>query len=183
MHRPILYIFAGLPGTGKSTLAQRLAGKLGCAYVRIDTIEQALRDLCSLSVEAEGYQLAYRLASDNLKIGVSVVADSCNTVEVTRKEWEDLARSSNADFLNIEVSCSDASEHQRRVETRVASVPGLRLPTWPEVKHREYEAWIRDRITIDTCGKTVDDSLEELCHILWEHQKTKVKIADTRRTA
>jgi DNA polymerase III delta prime subunit len=61
--QPALYIFSGLPGTGKSTLAQRLAGKLRCAYLRIDTIEQTIRDLCSFDVQEEGYRLAYRVAA------------------------------------------------------------------------------------------------------------------------
>lgn len=42
----MLYIFAGLPGSGKSTLAKKLAQKLGATYLRIDTIEQGLRDTC-----------------------------------------------------------------------------------------------------------------------------------------
>lgn len=40
----MLYIFSGLPGTGKSTLAQYLAKTLGAVYLRIDTIEQAMKD-------------------------------------------------------------------------------------------------------------------------------------------
>ena len=49
-----LYIFAGLPGTGKSTLAQQLARRFKAVHLRIDTIEQGLRDLCDLRVEGEG---------------------------------------------------------------------------------------------------------------------------------
>ena len=47
---PVLFIFAGLPGSGKSTLAGVLAREIRAVYIRIDTIEQALRDLCSLDV-------------------------------------------------------------------------------------------------------------------------------------
>ena len=59
---PTLYIFSGLPGTGKSTLAPRLASRLDAMYLRIDTVEQALRDVCGIRVEGEGYRLGYRLA-------------------------------------------------------------------------------------------------------------------------
>jgi predicted kinase len=42
---PVLFIFSGPPGSGKTTLSQALASRVGAAHVRIDTIEQALRDL------------------------------------------------------------------------------------------------------------------------------------------
>ncbi|EEQ16447.1 Uncharacterised protein [Yersinia frederiksenii] len=39
----MLIIFSGLPGTGKSTIAHLLAERLKAVYLRIDTIEQAIR--------------------------------------------------------------------------------------------------------------------------------------------
>ena len=39
----MLVVFGGLPGTGKTTLARQVADRLGATYLRIDTIEQALR--------------------------------------------------------------------------------------------------------------------------------------------
>ena len=52
-----LFIFAGLPGTGKTALSRRLAERVTAAHLRIDTVERALRDLSDLNVEAEGYRL------------------------------------------------------------------------------------------------------------------------------
>ena len=160
--RSTLYIFSGLPGAGKSALSKRVARYFNAVYLRIDTIEQALRDLCSLEVEGEGYRLAYRIAGDNLRNGVSVVADSCNPVELTRREWEQVAGDSNANFRNIEVICSDTDEHRLRVEARTADVPRLKLPTWKEVEGREYHEWTVDRIIIDTAGRSRLECANEL---------------------
>lgn len=165
---PVLYVFAGLPGTGKTALATRLASRMAAAYLRIDTIEQALRDLCSFSVEGEGYRLAHRVAADNLRLGVSVVADSCNTIDLTRREWEDVALNNAARCRNVEITCSDETEHRRRVETRDTTVQGLRLPSWSDVQNREYEPWQRERIVVDTSGSTIDESFDKLVALLAE---------------
>lgn len=162
VERPVLYIFSGLPGTGKTTLARRLAERLKATYLRIDTVEQGLRDLCAIDVQGEGYGLAYRVAADNLRLGVSVVADSCNPIELTRGQWQEVALDAQAEYVNIEVVCSDPVEHRRRVEGRDTSVEGLRLPTWEEVEHREYSEWSTERLVIDTSGRTEVDCFDEL---------------------
>jgi predicted kinase len=166
---PTLYIFAGLPASGKTTLAQHLAVDLKSVHLRIDTIEQAIRDLCDFHVEGEGYRLAYRVAADNLRLGLSVVADSCNPIELTRREWEGVAQAQGAEFVNIEVICSDSVEHRRRVENRENSVPNLRLPTWHDVLAREYHSWSVPTVIIDTAGSSPEASYEKLRVLLNEN--------------
>jgi predicted kinase len=130
--------------------------------LRIDTIEQALRDLCAINVQGEGYQLAYRMASDILSAGVSVVADSCNPIELTRREWEQVAQRAGTRYMNIEVICSDSQEHRKRVEMRASTIPGLRLPTWYEVETREYHDWTVERIILDTSRRLESECINEL---------------------
>jgi predicted kinase len=170
-----LFIFSGLPGSGKTTLAKAVANKIGGAYIRIDTIEQALRDLCAVNVEGEGYGLAYRLASDNLRSGLSVVADSCNPIELTRREWERLALDAGVPYVNIEIICSDVQQHRDRVESRITDVVGLKLPTWSEVASREYDPWTTERLVVDTADRSPADSEAELFSLLaarglWENK-------------
>ncbi len=174
MTSPILYIFSGLPGSGKSTLAKALARVTKASYLRIDTVEQGIRDLCQFKVEGEGYRLSYRVASDNLELGNSVIADSCNPIELTRKEWQDVANNLNAQFINIEVRCSDKTEHKQRVEERVSEVTNLVLPSWQQVVDREYHPWNSNSINlvkIDTAGKSIQESIEELLQLLKAHQR------------
>lgn len=162
----ILFIFSGLPGSGKSTLAKQLAASKNATYLRIDTIEQGLKDLCDLDVEGEGYRLSYRVATENLQLGISVVADSCNPIQLTRDEWQDVAIQANADFVNIEVVCSDVDAHRKRVEGRGTDVDGLRLPTWQDIQERQYDPWSVDRLVIDTARKSGDECLDQLMSLL-----------------
>nr|WP_086937648.1 AAA family ATPase [Thaumasiovibrio occultus] len=162
-----LYIFSGLPASGKSSLAKRLARHTGAMYVRIDTVEQGLRDLCQFPVEGEGYRLSYRIIKDNLVLGINAIADSCNPITLTRNEWQEVALSVGASFVNIEVVCSDSAEHRRRAETRPCEVANLTLPTWQQIENRHYDTWNDDsRIIIDTAGQTLDQSFLELCEKL-----------------
>ena len=162
MTAPRLYIFSGLPGSGKTTVSEALARHLGATHLRIDTIEQALRDLCSIDVQGEGYRLAYRLALENLRLGNSVVADSCNPIELTRREWEQVAAAAGAPYINIEIICSDSRVLRRRIESRRSTVPNLKLPTWEDVTRREYDPWTADRVVLDTSNRSEVECLHDL---------------------
>jgi Predicted kinase len=164
---PVLFMFSGLPGTGKTTLARLLARRVRACYLRIDTIEQGLRDLCGLNVQGEGYRLSYRIAQDNLLLGGHVVADCCNPIALTRQEWTRVAEDSGAECRNIEVVCSDPEEHRRRVEGRASDIPGLALPTWRDVRERKYDPWERNQaVRLDTAGRSVDESFADLLALL-----------------
>jgi len=157
-----LYIFAGLPGTGKTTLAKCLANHIKASFIRIDTVEVGISDLCNFKVEGEGYRLSYRIAADNLRIGNGVVADSCNPIKLTRREWEGVALSNNSSYTNIEVICSDREVHKKRIEERVCDIPGSFQPSWEQVINRKYEPWSEDRVIIDTASQSINACFNDL---------------------
>jgi putative protein kinase ArgK-like GTPase of G3E family len=72
-----LIVFAGLPGTGKSTLAQRLAREIGAIYLRIDALEQAPVDRVAAGAHADSRN--WRLQDMAVQDDTPMISVRCRT--------------------------------------------------------------------------------------------------------
>ena len=153
----MLIILSGLPAVGKTSIARELVWTIVATHVRVDSIEQALRN-GGREVRDEGYRVAYAIAEDNLRLGQIVVADSVNPWPITRNAWRSIADRARVPALEVEIVCSDVDEHKRRVEARQPDLTGHTLPTWQQDLARDYHAWDRDRLVIDTALLTVEQA-------------------------
>ena len=164
----MLIVIGGLPATGKTSLATRLARVLDAVHLRIDTIEQALRTCTTAAddIGPAGYVVAYAVAEDNLRLGRIVVADGVNPLASTREAWRAVAQRAAVTLFEVELICSDAIEHRRRVESRHPDLAGLKLPTWGEVTARKYEPWNGDHVVIDTAQRPLEESVTALHALL-----------------
>lgn len=113
-------------------------------WLRVDTIEAALLK-AGLSQSFEtglaAYVAARDIASEQLRLGLTVVIDAVNGVQEARQMWRDLAREWNVPIRVVEVRCTDLAEHRKRVESRTVKTAPLPAPNWEEVVHREYLPW------------------------------------------
>jgi predicted kinase len=157
----MLVIFSGLPGVGKTAIARELARTIGAVHLRIDSIEQVLRG-AGYRVEGEGYAVAYAVAADNLRAGRTVIADCVNPWPLTRGAWRSVAERAGVAAVDVEILCSDAGEHRRRVESRQPDIAGHVLPTWRDVVERDYHAWDRERLVVDTAASDVAASVRAI---------------------
>ena len=163
---------AGLPGTGKSTIAQELRERLGYPVVSVDQIESAVLSAGIDSDQPTGlaaYLVAETLAGNVLQSDRSIIVDAVNAVNPAREQWVSLAARHGSALTFIEVICSDPVVHRERLEARKRDLPHVSEPTWHAVEQSldEYDEWVGpsaavDRITLDSMeplGTIVDKAL------------------------
>jgi predicted kinase len=153
-----LIVTAGLPGSGKSAVAEGLSKKIGAPLLSIDPIEAAMwragipHDLTGVAA----YEIAAAVAEENLKLGLTVIVDAVNPVEAARATWVQAAGRQRSPLTFVECICSDTSLHRKRVERRMRGIVGMPEITWARVEERraEYEPWSMDHITVDSANKS-----------------------------
>jgi predicted kinase len=149
----VLVVLAGLPGTGKTTVARLVAAELRAAHIRIDSIDAAFLRTGAAGGEQHGigvYGAAQAVAEDTLRAGTPVVADAVNAVQAARDAWSNVAARAGAPLCFVELVCSDPAEHRRRVEGRASDLDGLPEPSWADVQMRAYDPWQDARLVVDT---------------------------------
>ena len=153
-----LIVFSGLPGTGKTALAEAVGRKLGIPVFAKDWLEATLLR-CELIPSSEerplgsaGYELLTVLAERQLMLGQSVILDSVASTESIRSSWKQLTVKYDADCLIVECVCSDESIHRARMENRQRHIPGWHELDWDDVESvKSYFApWDETRLVVDT---------------------------------
>jgi len=152
-----MIVFSGLPGTGKSMLAESIAKYLCIPVFAKDWLEASLlrSGLAPTVLEKPlgfaGYDLLTTLSERQLMLGQSVILDSVASMETIRKTWRQLAKQFEANWLVIECFCSDEALHRSRLQTRKRNIPGWHELTWSDVESvkQRYAVWKEERLILD----------------------------------
>ena len=152
-----LIIFSGLPGTGKSSLAEAVGKDLAIPVFAKDWLEATLlRSGLQPTIQDRplgfaGYDLLTVLAERQLILGQSVILDSVAGPETIRSTWRQLSRRYGADWRVIECFCSDEYLHRSRLKVRKRNIPGWHELEWSDVEKakQSYRPWNDECLTLD----------------------------------
>ena len=128
-----LVIFSGLPGVGKSTLANRLARELRWPLLCIDDVVGELPANPGVEFWDAKVAVLLDITESQLRLGLSAIVDSV-FMNTDRLHAQQLAHEHGARFRPIHVFVSDDKVWEQRVTARYNEMNHKDVATWERIQ-------------------------------------------------
>lgn len=125
---PKLYIFCGIPFSGKTTLAKQIVAKLGFTRIDLDEVKFSLfgNSIMDAEIDQKGwdqiYQEMYHQIREALKRGETLIHDTGNFTKSERGVVHDIATNLGIESVTIFVDLPQDIAYQRLLANRQTKV-------------------------------------------------------------
>lgn len=151
-----LVVFKGKPGVGKTYVSDMLAEKLDYFIIHKDDINNLVFEAYGANKQSSDlvYSLIEYFSRNLLEKGKDVVIDCSLSLESNYLLFKNLAQSTGAHLIVVEVLLPDNDELEKRLNSRT-DLPEHRIKTLGDIKkqglmYENYE--IENLITIENSG-------------------------------
>src|SRR5262245_7047555 len=174
-----LVIFSGLPGTGKSTLANRLARELHWPLLCIHAVFGEVHEHPGIPFWDSKVEILLRLTEVQLEVGLSVIVDSV-FMNMDRNHAQELARKYYARFLPVYVFISDDKVWEQRVTTRHDEMNNKDVATWERIQHQRerFRDWKPGTALFIDSLDPVDQNYEMILNFVMKKEVTLKPLSD-----
>ncbi len=174
-----LILFSGLPGTGKSTLAMRLARELQLPLLCIDDVIGDVPENAGIPFWDSRVAILFDVVRTQLEVGLSVVVDSV-FMNMDRNHAQELARKYQARFLPIFVFVSDENVWKERVRTRSQELNHEDVATWERIQHQRerFRKWDADTALFIDSLEPVDSNYASVLGFVMNEDVTLYPLAN-----
>ena len=168
--RPFLVMLSGLPGTGKSHFARRLAGCLPLVVVGSDRVRKTLipKPEYTRGEHLRVFSACHLVIEEMLRQGRTVVFDATNLTEGFRQPLLDLARRQGAS-THIILFTAPLKVIRRRLQDRAAGIgtDGVSDADWSIFSRlRPGQEPITDAHWVIDSSKTIREELDRLARLI-----------------
>lgn len=162
----VAILVAGVPGVGKTTLADGLARGLRAPVFSIDWQLGALtpfRVLTNENAVPIAEMMLVAAQARQLQLGLDAVLDALGHEVAARRRYRAVAENLGGRFVGVECTCSDEALHRARVAGRVRGIPGWSSTvSWEHVQRMkaQWEPWEEPHLVLDSATQSPAEMLE-----------------------